>query len=74
LDGTGRAAPLQEPDEEGEIDGEEAGDLAERVFAAIDGGDDAFPEIKGVRTHGSTSLGAVPHVILFRMLPVCEPL
>jgi hypothetical protein len=68
------APSLQEPDEEGEIDGEEVGNLAERVFAAIDGGDNAFPEIEGVRTHGSTSFVAVPQVILFHMLPVCEPL
>jgi hypothetical protein len=74
LDGTGRTPSLQEADEKGEIDGEEVGDLAERVFTAVDGGDDAFPEIEGVRTHGSTSFVAAPQVILFRMLPVCEPL
>src|SRR5262249_61409045 len=60
LDGAGRAPPLQEPDEEGEVDGEEVGDLAERMFAAIDGSDDALPEVDGVRTHESTSLVAVP--------------
>src|SRR5215475_1783718 len=60
LDGAGGTPSLQEPDEEGEVDGEEVGDMAERVFAAINGGDEAFPEIDGVRTHESTSLGAAP--------------
>ncbi len=60
LDGAGGAASLQEADEEGQVDGEQVGNLAERVFAAINGRDDTFPEIVGVRTHGSTSLGGSP--------------
>jgi hypothetical protein len=60
LDGPGRTPSLQEPDEEGEIDGEEAGNLAERVFTAINGRDDARAEIVGVRTHEDTSLGCPP--------------
>jgi hypothetical protein len=65
---------LQEADEEGEVDGEEVGNLAERVFAAIDGSGDAFPEVEGVRAQESTSRVAASQVILFRMLPVCKPL
>lgn len=60
LDGTGGAPPLQETDEEGKIDEEQAGDLAEGVFAAIDGRDDTLPEIVRIRTHGGTSLDCAP--------------
>jgi hypothetical protein len=41
LDGAGIAASIQQADEEGEADGEEACQLAEGMFVAIDGGDDA---------------------------------
>src|SRR5262249_22595415 len=60
LDRAGGAASLQEPDEEGQAHGEQVGNLAQRVFAAIKGRDDPFPEIVGIRTHGGTSFGAAP--------------
>src|SRR5205814_5241960 len=60
LDGPGGAAALQEADEEGQVDGEQVGKVAQRVLAAINGSDDAFAEIVGVRTHGSTSSGSPP--------------
>jgi hypothetical protein len=58
LHGPGGPPSLQEPDEEGKVDREDVGDLAERVFATINSSDDAFPKIHRVRTQGSTSLRA----------------
>src|SRR5262249_40569796 len=60
LDGPSGPPPLQKPNEEGKVDGENVGNLTERVFAAINGSDDAFSQIDRIRTHGSTSLRAVP--------------
>src|SRR5205085_9247019 len=60
LDGPGRAASLQKADEEGQADGEQVGQLAERVLAAVNRGDEVFSEIVGVRNHGGTSFLAAP--------------
>src|SRR2546421_417133 len=71
-----RGAPsLQQPHEEGQANGEELGDLTQRIRAAIDDAHNAFTQVVGVRTHEDTSSGDLPpDVILSRMPTMCEPL
>src|SRR5262249_19385222 len=60
LDRTGGATSLQQPDEEGQADGEQVGDLTQRILTAINDAHDAFTQIIGVGTHEDTSSGDVP--------------
>ena len=70
IDGPRAAFALEEPDEERQADGEQVGELAERVVAAIDGRHDAFPKVVGIGagTAGSPSR-AYPEVFY----SVCDP-
>ena len=56
MDGAGVAASVQQSDEEGETNGEEAGQLAEGMLVAVDGGDDAFAEVSGIGSHEAPPL------------------
>jgi hypothetical protein len=60
LDRTGPPSALQEADEEGQADREQVSNLAEGVFAPIDGGNDAFAEIGGLGSHGDASFLDTP--------------
>jgi hypothetical protein len=45
LHGPSVAFALQETDDAGEADGKQVGNLAEGMFAPLDGGDNAFPKV-----------------------------
>ncbi len=60
LDRSGGTPPLQQSDEEGEIDAEQVGNLAEREVMAIHGSDDALAKVVGIRTQRSTSTRLTP--------------
>ena len=60
-DGTGVPSVSQQADDAGETDREQAGELAQGVFAAIHSGHDALTEVVGVRTHSRTSSRSPPN-------------